>query len=197
MGCIAWVFLLLCPTPAASNALQKNLAFCTDEKYLLLSVKALTSCLVLSADAGLYGCTVWHSSLLLYFQVMCLLFLLWSYTLLCNFIVCFTAGPAWKQICLRGAIKIAIELKQGHKNAWCISNSASVYGAKYQQQFFTQTQNITMLLQFTSTCNTLVLLAKVLFSTLYTYFCFFCNKWINKLLKNFITIHFYIHLSTW
>lgn len=61
---IALVFLLLCPPPVVSNALQKNLAFCTDKNYLLDSIKALTSCVVLSADAGLYGYTVWHGTLL-------------------------------------------------------------------------------------------------------------------------------------
>lgn len=41
------------PLQGASNALQKILACCTDEKYLLDSIKVATSCLVLRADAGL------------------------------------------------------------------------------------------------------------------------------------------------
>lgn len=52
---------------------------------------------------------------------MCLLFLLWSSILLCEFIVCFT-----KKNTFMAAIKFSIELKQGPKNQQC----EGVYGVK-------------------------------------------------------------------
>lgn len=87
----------------------------------------------------------------------------------------------------QGAIKFAIELKQGHKNTRCISNSAGVCGVKLQQ-FFTRILNITPLLWFTLACDALDLLTKVLFSNLHIYLYFLSH--INKHLKHFIKINF-------
>lgn len=47
----------------------RNWHFCTDEKYLMVSISALTSCLVLSADVGVYDCAVWHNRLLMWKQI--------------------------------------------------------------------------------------------------------------------------------
>lgn len=159
--CIALVFLLLHLAPAW--------VYCPPEELSILHWREIFTGLRQSTDF-LSGLISWCGCLWLYYVtrqfVMCGIVLAGNvfivFTVVLYFIMrlycVFYCRTSLKTNFPQGAIKFAIELKQGHKNTRCISNRVSVCGGKYLQQSFTGILNIKSVLWFTLTSAALDLL---------------------------------------